>query len=173
VQLGGSNYLNLAEVKVLGSSSVQVGTNLALNKPATQYSGAGYAAASKAVDGNTNGQFSAGSVTHTGFDAHPWWQVDLGASATINSVVIFNRTDCCGERLNDYWVFISDTPFLSTETLSDILARSGTWKSHQSTAPNPSSTISLAGVRGRYVRVQLSGSDYLHLAEVQVVGTIP
>jgi predicted small integral membrane protein len=75
--------------------------------------------------------------------------------------------------LNDYWVFISDTPFLSTETLSDILARSGTWKSHQSTAPNPSSTISLAGVRGRYVRVQLSGSDYLHLAEVQVVGTIP
>jgi hypothetical protein len=36
-------------------------------------------------------------------------------------------------------------------------------------APNPSTTIGV-GFQGRYVRVQLSGANYLSLAEVQVIG---
>jgi hypothetical protein len=36
-------------------------------------------------------------------------------------------------------------------------------------APNPSTPIA-AGVRGRYVRVQLSFANYLSLAEVLVFG---
>ena len=49
-------------------------TNLALGKPAAQSStltGWGSAVgASKAVDGNTDGNFSDGSVAHTNFDAN-------------------------------------------------------------------------------------------------------
>ena len=52
-----------------------------------------------------------GSVTITNYDANAWWQVDLGASATVSSIVIWDRTDCCSSCLSDYWVFVSDTPF--------------------------------------------------------------
>jgi hypothetical protein len=97
--------------------------------------------------------------------------VDLGFSAAINSVIIYNRTDCCGSRLMDYWVFISDTPFLGSDTPASLQSRAGTWSSHQSTAPSPSTVIQAGGAQGRYVRVQLSGTDYLSLAEIQILGT--
>ncbi len=150
-----------------------VSSNLALGKIATQsstYHGSTGAPANAAVDGNTDGSFPDLSVTATDLDTNVWWQVDLGASAAVSSVVIWNRTDCCGSRLSDYWVFISDTPFLSTDTPATLQSRAGTFSSHQTTAPNPSTTIT-AGAQGRYVRVQLTGADYLSLAEVQVFGT--
>jgi hypothetical protein len=82
--------------------------------------------------------------------------------------VLWNRTDCCGDRLADYWVFVSNTPFGSTDTPSTLQSRTGTWGSHQTTAPNPSTVITVGGAQGRYVRVQLTGTNYLSLAEVQV-----
>ncbi|HVK22769.1 MAG TPA: alpha-L-fucosidase, partial [Actinokineospora sp.] len=78
--------------------------NIALGMPATQSStlaGSG-AAASRAVDGNTNGSYTAGSVTHTAdapLDTNPWWQVDLGSSQAVGTIKLFNRTDCCADRL--------------------------------------------------------------------------
>jgi hypothetical protein len=173
VQLSGMDYLSLAEVQVFGNGPPP--TNLSQGKAATQSStfpGFASAAASSAVDGNTDGLFFDGSVTTTNQDPNAWWQVDLGVSATVNSVVIWNRTDCCSARLTDYWVFISNTPFLATDTPTTLQNRAGTFASHQTSAPNPSATIA-AGVQGRYVRVQLTGTDYLSLAEVQVMGTAP
>ena len=122
------------------------------------------------MDGSTDGNFSAGSVTATNPDPNAWWQVDLGASTAIGSIVIWNRTDCCASRLSDYWVFLSDTPFSSSDTPATLQKRAGTWKSHQTLVPDPSTTITTAGAKGRYVRVQLSGTGYLSLAEVQVFG---
>jgi hypothetical protein len=173
VQLTGTNYLSLAEVQVSGTVGVPP-VNLARGKLAMQSSTlAGYAGdgAASAVDGDTDGIFGDGSVTATNADANAWWQVDLGTSATINSIVIWNRTDCCGSRLSDYWVFLSNTPFLPTDTPATLQGRAGIFSSHQTTAPNPFTTIA-AGVVGRYVRVQLTGANYLSLAEVQVFGTI-
>jgi hypothetical protein len=89
--------------------------------------------------------------------------VDLGASTAISSIVIWNRTDGCGSRLNDYWVFVSGTPFLPTDTPTTLQNRAGPFSSHQTTAPNPSATI-VPLFQGRYVRVQLSGVNYLSLA---------
>jgi hypothetical protein len=145
-------------------------TNLALGKAATQSSTYPGYPASLAVDGNTDGGVPHGSVTVSNAEATPWWQVDLGASAALSSIVVWNRTDCCGYRLADYWVFVSDTPFTSGDTLASLQSRAGTWGSHQTTAPNPSATIAASGVQGRYVRVQLSITDYMSLAEVQVFG---
>jgi hypothetical protein len=145
------------------------GDHLALGKAATQSSTlVTGSAASLAVDGNTNGSFSGGFVTHTNLEANPWWQVDLGASTAIHSIVIWNRTDCCQDRLADYWVFVSDVPFRPKDTPSTLQSRPGTWSSHQTTAPNPSATIRTGGIKGRYVRVQLTGTNRLSLAEVQV-----
>jgi hypothetical protein len=171
VQLTGSNYLSLAEVQVLGIP-VAGGSDLAQGKAATQSStlpGYPTTGAAGAVDGNIDGNFFDGSVTHTNLDTNAWWQVDLGGSSSIGSIVVWNRTDCCGSRLNDYWVFVSDTPFLPTDTPATLQGMAGTFSSHQTAAPNPSTVIA-AGAEGRYVRVQLTGANYLSLAEVQVFG---
>jgi hypothetical protein len=124
-----------------------------------------------AADANTDGNFFNGSVTSTNRDANAWWQVDLGASTAIGSIVIWNRTDCCSSRLGDYWVFLSETPFSPTDTPATLQKRAGIWKSHQTVVPSPSTIIRTDGAKGRYVRVQLTGTDYLSLAEVQVFGT--
>jgi hypothetical protein len=174
IQLSGANYLSLAEVQVWGQSAAPAPTNLALRRAAAQSSTlVGYGSisnAGSAVDGNTDGNFSDGSVTHTNLDNNAWWQVDLGSSAAVNSVVIYNRTDCCGSRLSDYWVFVSNTPFGSSDTPATLQARAGTWSSHQTASPDPSTTVSVPAAQGQYVRIQLSGANYLSLAEVQVWG---
>jgi hypothetical protein len=160
----------VTEFRTMHSSSIP---HLAAARPATQSSTlAGYATASArvAVDGETEGNFSIGSVSHTNIESNPWWQVDLGASMPIGSIVIWNRTDCCSGRLHDYWVFVSNTPFSPTDTPASLKNRAGTWSSHQTAVPDPSNKITTAGASGRYVRVQLNGTDYLSLAEVQVFG---
>ena len=160
MQLSGTNYLALAEVQVF--------TDLVAVQTATQSSTyLGNVGASAAVDGNTDGDYRDDSVSHTNDDANAWWQVDLGASSIIHMIKIWNRTDCCSGRLNDFWVFVSDTPFNAGDTPSTLQNRPGTWGSHQTTLPNPSTVIDTGGVQGRYIRVQLSGTNYLALAEVQ------
>jgi hypothetical protein len=166
VQLTGTNYLALAEVQVYPVLQ----QDLALNQTATQSSTyePGFTNASNAVDGDTDGVFGDRSLSHTDDDVNAWWEVDLGASMQVGSVVVWNRTDCCGSRLSDYWVFVSNTPFLATDTPSTLENRAATWSSHQTVQPDPSSRIVFPAVEGRYVRVQLTGTNYLGLAEVQV-----
>ena len=108
-------------------------------------------------------------MTATNREASPWWQVDLGSSTNVSSIVVWNRTDCCASRLNDFWVFVSDTPFLASDTPPTLQNRANTLASHQTLAPSPSAAIPVAA-QGRYVRVQLNGTNYLSLAEVQVFG---
>ena len=175
IQLSGTDNLSLAEVQIFGSGGgvTPPRTDLAIGKAVSQSStlpGTPSAAPGSANDGNTDGNFYNNSVTHTNPEANAWWQVDLGASTAINSVVVWNRTDCCGTRLGDYWVFVSDVPFLSTDTPATLMNRVGTFASHQSSAPNPSTSVPVV-YQGRYVRIQLSGTtDPLSLAEVQVFG---
>ncbi len=166
VQLTGTNYLELAEVQVFGSWIA----NLAQGKTATQSSTYSTNVASLAVDGNTDGVYSHGSISIANYAANAWWQVDLGASAAVSSIAIWGRTDCCSSFLGDYWVFVSNTPFNPSDTPATLQNRAGTWSSHQTSAPNPLTTIAASGVQGRYVRVQLSGTNYLEMAELQVLG---
>jgi F5/8 type C domain len=144
IQLSGTNNLSLAEVRVISSRGGVV-SNLAQGKAASQSSTLGgmTGAAEHAVDGNTNGEFWASSVTHTNADANAWWQVDLGSPVAIDSIEIWNRTDCCSDRLNDYWIFVSDTPFAPSDTPGKLEHRAGTFSTHQTRPPLPS--VSVAG----------------------------
>jgi len=137
--------------------------------------------ASNAIDGNTDGNLADGSVSMTNLDTAAWWEVDLGQQADISSIVLCNRTDCCGIRLGVYWVFISNTPFLDTDTPATLQGRAGTWSTYQNPGtmpppgwPNPSYTLPIGGVSGEYIRIQLDTTEqnYLTLAEVQVMGVI-
>ncbi|SDW38365.1 Lysophospholipase L1 [Amycolatopsis xylanica] len=160
VRLPDSPKLHIFSVGLAGSP------DLALGKIATQSSEAWGGLASHAVDGDTNGVFGYNSVSHTDLEAHPWWQVDLGAVGPMSTVNVWNRTDCCSERLNDYWLFVSAHPFDTSLTPEQQAARPGVWSQRLS----GSASVPLS-VTGRYVMVQLARRDYLSLAEVQVFGT--
>ena len=148
------------------------GINLALGRPAEQSSTGSWGgitgSAGLAVDGKTDGSFWSGSVAHTLYDDTPWWQVDVG-NADIHRIDIWNRTDCCSERLANYYVFVSTQPFSPSDTIKSIISR-GVWYQYLTTTAATPSAIDV-NQPGRYVRVQLAGPNYLHMAEVQVWGT--
>lgn len=162
VQLAGTNSLSLAEVQVMSA------VNLATGKPASQ-STTLYTTAAAAVDGNTNGNFGAASTTHTENTFQPWWQVDLGASQTLDNIRLWNRTDCCGDRLSNFYVLVSDQPFVSTN-LTTTINQAGVSAYYTPGQAGVSYTINV-GRTGRYVRVQLAGTNFLSLAEVEIFGS--
>ncbi|XP_078670967.1 uncharacterized protein LOC144911067 isoform X2 [Branchiostoma floridae x Branchiostoma belcheri] len=142
--------------------------NVALGKAANQTSiNAANGVASRAVDGNTNGQYSSGSCSHTeGGDPDPTWWVDLGQSYVVDRVVIFNRMDaCCVGRLNPFNVHIGYSDQVSTNPKCG--------GDHQINLSQPSISVSCQGMLGRYVGVRLPGTGrVLTLCEVQVFAAI-
>ena len=100
ISIPGPAPLSLAEVEVFSN-----GKNVALAGKATQETDLEGGVASHANDGNTNGGWGHGSVTHTeGSSPNPWWELDLGSELPIQSVVIWNRTDgeLLSQRLADF-----------------------------------------------------------------------
>ena len=125
--------------------------------------GGGCNVASCAIDGNTNGNFNSNSVTHTNTESMPWWQVQLPASRDIDSIVLFNRTDCCANRLDNFRVSVwQGDPNVggSVEVFGRDYSISG--------GVSGSLTVDTPLVKGNYVRVQLADTDPLSLAEVRV-----
>lgn len=59
----------------------------------------------RAVDGNRDGDWASGSVTHTDIDVRPEWHI-YTRETLYKSVTIYNRTDCCGERLGGASVWV-------------------------------------------------------------------
>ena len=86
-------------------------TNIALRKPTSMsspspYRGSKMGLSSQAVDGNTNQKWGGRSCTHTKQMRNPWWKVDLRGKYKVNSVKVWNRSDCCGSRLDPFQVFV-------------------------------------------------------------------
>ena len=131
--------------------------NIALGKRVSQSSTAYDGFASKAVDGNTNGNFGNQSVTHTDFQSKPWWQVDLDSEETIRQINIYNRTDTASDRLSNFHVILLDSfgneiDRKRISSLTDTFAQ-----------------ITIDYKKARYVRIELEGNNALSLAEVQVL----
>jgi endoglucanase Acf2/chitodextrinase len=166
----GGSYLSLAEVQVLGTAGAPPpASNLALGRPATQSSTGFGGDAGKAVDGSTDGRYANGSVTHTLRDTQAWWQVDLGEVRSLESVRVVNRTDCCAARLSNFHVFVSAAD-MSGRSVAQLTADPAvTMVLVASLNGLPDISLPMLA-QGRFVKVQLAGSDYLSLAEVQVFG---
>ncbi len=162
------NGINVGNLSVsLYDPVITNASNLAYNKTTTQSSTAYSAPASRAVDGNTSGNWNDGSVTHTSVQSQAWWEVDLGSVESIATIDVWNRTDCCGSALTNFYVFVSDVPFTSTD-LTTTINQSGV-SSTNVTGQAGTPTSLTVNRTGRYVRVQLvSTSERLSLAEVQV-----
>ena len=143
--------------------------NLALNETATQIStyDTPYVA-SKAVDGLT-GFPSDNSLAATLSHAQPWWQVDLGAVYTISTIDVWRRTDAYPEQTRDFYVLVSDDPFTSTNLNTTLTQPGVSAYTFEFAADGP--TTFFIDRTGRYVRVQLIGTGFLSIPEVQVWGT--
>jgi len=85
---GKARFLQLAEVEVYSG-----GANVAVKGKATHSSQYQDAAASRAIDGRSDGDYAKGSVSHTAQEDNPWWEVDLGAEVPVDRIVVWNRTD--------------------------------------------------------------------------------
>ena len=149
-----------------------VETELSDDEYADLAEGQGYAV--KAVDNDTNGNFANGSVTHTGFQNQPYWEVDLDDISRIDSITIYNRTDCCQNRLSNFSILVGTRP-IDARNLNAAKALDGVTavKENQSISGNSETFAMPEGTKGRYVRIQLSGNDtVLSLAEVEIMGNV-
>lgn len=177
VQLAETNALSLSEVQVLALPTdplvpdQSLLRNLALGRKASQSSEDQAGAAARAVDGDPDGSFAAGTTTLTQTEAAPWWEVDLGERHALSSVVLWNRTDCCASRLAGFTVFVSSAP-MAGRSLAELTADSTIWRRDIVDPVGLMLRIPTETV-GRYVRVQLKGAGALSLAEVAVLGLVP
>ena len=134
----------------------------------TQSSTANGGYANLACDGNTDGDFANGSVTETNGEANAYWEIDLGSLQQILQLKIFNRTDCCSSWLSNFKVFVSEVPFQSTDPVATSNQAGVT-----TFTLNGGGDFTAFAVNqdARYIRIQLTGSNPLSLAEVEVIGT--
>jgi hypothetical protein len=121
-------------------------------KPTTAEDAAG------GVDGVKDGKWG----FHTLPEAKPWWHVDLGASRELARLVIWNRCDATAVRNARLLVLVSD----DGQDWRQVYQHDGTTFYGQ-TDGKPLS-VPLRDVRARWLRLQLPGTDYFHLDEVEV-----
>jgi putative heme-binding domain-containing protein len=101
---GGNRTLTLSEVQVFSNLK-----NVALGGVASQSSTEFEAAASRAIDGGTSGEFRSKQLTHTSTSSNPWWEVALANPAVIERIVVFNRIEGqLGDRLDGFRLLVLD-----------------------------------------------------------------
>jgi len=114
---GAGRVLSLAEVQVISKS-----TNIAPKGKAKQSSDSNGGVAARAIDGTTNGNFISNSTTHTNASDNPWWEVELPEDTAIQAIVVWNRTDCCQERIKDLKISVlsADRGVVWSKTVNKI-----------------------------------------------------
>ena len=119
--------------------------NLAQGRSATQsstYTNDGpHGEAWRAVDGNTNGDYYAGSVSATNSEPNAWWQVDLGGLQWIDAVDIWKMTNTCSDcatRLQKFWVFVTEASSFASNDPNVLKNDSTVWSHYYDpVATNP------------------------------------
>jgi hypothetical protein len=126
---GKSKILQLAEVQVFSG-----GTNVALHGEAKQTDSFGGALASRAIDGNTAGEWDKASVAHTTEGDNRYWEVDLNTDVPIERIAVWNRAEL-PERLAGYRISALDAK------------RQVVWEKAGNDAPKLCAEFSLNGER--------------------------
>lgn len=157
------HFLLLCLFSLLGYVSAYSQQNISLNKPSKQSSTLGNVegySAQYANDGILQ-TLGGGTIACTEKEQNPWWEVDLGATYSITSIKLHNRTNCCPERLGGFTILVSDQAFTENKGGTTFVANQ----------PAPDGAKSYAGnATGRYVRIFLNGNSYLSIPEIQVLG---
>lgn len=165
-------FITLAGLLIFFSAQIMAQvSNVALNKPTFQNCTYPKGDPSKAVDGNINGHWKAGSVTHTCVPKKParaQWCVDLGQIYRLDKIELYGRTDCCTERFDHLAITTSASnkpPALSALKGNEFTLRPKNKRNH---------TQTIQGKEARWVCVNKAGTQNKHplsLAEVKVFAT--
>jgi hypothetical protein len=135
-----------------------------------------------AIDGNPVKNDESSDISATNNQTNPWWQVDLGSSHSLSGLVVNNRTDCCASRLENYDVFVTNSPldvnaqstFASLQAEQEADDPNG-FSQQETSQALPVTPIALganaATTSGEYVTVVLLGQNQtLNLAGVSAIG---
>ena len=154
-----SNVVKATELSVAAVS----GENIAAHKPASQSSIAYGGEASRAVDGNRDNAWSHRSVTHTDFQDHSWWKVDLEKEESVGTVRIYNRGDGnVAKRLSNFDVILLDKD-----------GNEVTRQHIDSLNNQPMIDVQFSGFNAQYVKIELNNPKTpLSLAEVEVYRSV-
>jgi hypothetical protein len=116
--------------------------------------------------------------THTNNpDPNPYWLVDLGVNVPVESIRVFNRTECCGGRLRDITVEVLNlsSNVVYTSGLFNPTNSLGGGLNNYTLGPPQTNTFNVGGAFGRFVKISRTpeGTDshdpnVLSLSEVQV-----
>ena len=157
------------------SDATSCNQNIAFDKPAKQSSTFQAGEAALAVDGDYDGGRGAigpgASISHTLQQESPWWEVDLQELSSLQTVRVFNRTDCCPENLENFHVFFSHFPLDASATLEELLADTQISHASYSGRVDSMAEISLQAT-GRFLRIQAPGNTALSLTELEAIGCI-
>ncbi len=172
----GTQFLHVGEVEILERDGIAVRPNFAVGK--RSYQSTNFSPvdglAGNANDGNRDGDWAKGSVTHTqqAVGRTEYWEVDFGVTSEIDAVSLWSRLDngnISGGAVSDVRIEVYDAnrnPVYSSATLNpgDILK-----------APNVITENLLGqGIQGQFVRVaNVRDAFFLSLAEVEVFGKTP
>jgi hypothetical protein len=142
--------------------------NLALGKPATQSSVSARWSALQAPEedarGANDGVIDGSQGFCTDLEPFPWWQVDLQRICGLHEVRLYNRKDWAG-RLRNFSIQAS----LDGERWLELSRKAdGRVFGHQDLTPYVASLPK--GTVGRFVRIQLLGTGYLHFNECEIFG---
>jgi len=107
------------------------------------------------------------TFNHTKNETGAFWEIDLCGSFELHNIIVTNRADCGLDRLSNFYIMISRDPFPITQdanTSKQIAVWSSFHGAHSlRTKVDPK-------VVGRYVRIQLVGTNYLHFSRFQIFG---
>jgi hypothetical protein len=172
MRFGALSALALLGVSAMAQVNVAAAANGSSATQSSIWAGSPAAFASLVTDENRNGLWNANGVltlNHTGIEQGAWLRVSFAGAFPIDSVNLWNRTDGFGNRLNPFSVRLfnggsevwSQTAQAFTDTIDDGLSSTA----GMSFAP--------AGVMADMIEVQLDGTNYLHLAEVEAYSPVP
>jgi len=138
------------------------GDLLSLTNSAVKDSGGGCCGSSpnRAVDGQSGSTgYGWGQCQQWSSVSNPWWGVDLGSTRTVTRVKLYNRNDCCPDRLQNVAIYLGND-----------------WNTYSNNA-QVASNVNVQGntplevnidAQGRYLFVARPGYSGLTLCEIQV-----
>ncbi len=142
--------------------------NVATDGQAKQVSTFQGAVASRAIDGNTDGNAANNSVSGTLAGFQNWWSLDMILPQDVHKIRIWNRTDCCSDWLQPIWVFVSEyeiPEFGIPEEIAQIPWITAFYHD------GPIDTFAEFDFQGKAQRIKIQLGEYgrLMMAEVQVL----
>ena len=122
----------------------------------------------RAIDGNTNGAYEAGSITHTEHGENSWWQLNFGQDRAINRVVLWNRTDpYAGNRLSNFRISVRNEA--GVEIVGENFFPPGSAIPGTTIVWNLPQTVTARSIHISFLGYNNDGNGYLSLAEVQAL----